>query len=191
MDMQMPVLDGYGAARELRAKGVKTPIVALTASAMAGSESKVLAAGCDVYMSKPLDIDALVRTMAQLLGGERLEPDAAVRPAAAMVRGPVTSRLAENHRLRATLHKFAARLQDRLAQAEAAIQARDAAAIAGFAHWLRGSAGSMGYDAFTQPALQLEQAAKSGDSEGALRFFAEVRALAQRVVVPEDETAAA
>jgi len=108
-----------------------------------------------------------------------------------MVREPVTSRLAENRRLRATLYKFAARLQDRLAQAEAAIQARDAAAIAGFAHWLRGSAGSMGYDAFTQPALQLEQAAKSGDSEGAMRFFAEVRSLAERVVVPEDETAAA
>jgi len=191
MDMQMPVLDGYAAARELRAKGVSTPIVALTASAMAGSEAKVLAAGCDIYMSKPLDIDALLRTMAQLLGGERLEAEAAVRPAAATVRGPITSRLAEKHRLRATLRKFAARLQERLAQAEAAILARDAAGIAGFAHWLRGSAGSMGYDAFTQPALQLEQAAKSGDSEGAMRFFAEVRSLAERVVVPEDETAAA
>ncbi|MFL6571511.1 MAG: ATP-binding protein [Burkholderiales bacterium] len=191
MDMQMPVLDGYGAARELRAKGVKTPIVALTASAMAGSESKVLAAGCDVYMSKPLDIDALVRTMAQLLGGKRLEADAAVRPAAAATRAAVTSRLAEKHQLRATLRKFVARLQDRLAQAEAALQAHDAAGIAGFAHWLRGSAGTLGYDAFTQPALQLEEAAQSGDAEGAARFFAEVRSLAEHVVAPEDETAAA
>jgi HPt (histidine-containing phosphotransfer) domain-containing protein len=76
-------------------------------------------------------------------------------------------------------------------QAEAAIQASDTAAIAAFAHWLRGSAGSLGYDAFARPALQLEQAAKSDDAEQAARLFAEVRSLAERVVAPEDETAAA
>jgi PAS domain S-box-containing protein len=195
MDMQMPVLDGYGAARELRAKGVTTPIVALTANAMAGSEQDVLASGCDVYMSKPLDIDALVRTLARLLGGERQEGDAAVheapRVSVLQLRGPVKSRLAGEQRLRATLRKFAGRLPERLAEGEAAIQARDAAAIAAFAHWLKGSAGTMGYDAFVQPALQLEQAAKCGDLDQAARLFGEVRSLGERVVVPEDETAAA
>jgi PAS domain S-box-containing protein len=199
MDMQMPVLDGYAAARELREKGVRTPIVALTASAMAGSESAVLAAGCDVYMSKPLDIDALVGTMGRLLGGERLESEAAVRiepraftqQAAVVLGGPVRSRLAGETRLGNTLRKFVARLQDRIVEAQAAVQARDAAAIAGFAHWLRGSAGSLGYDAFARPALELERAAKSGDTVQAARLFAEVRSLAGRVVAPEDETAAA
>jgi len=202
MDMQMPLLDGYGAARELRARGVRTPIVALTASAMAGSEREVLAAGCDVYMTKPLDIDALVRTMAELLGGERLEAEAAARaPKAeradalvqglAVVRGPIASRLAHDRRFRPTLRKFDARLRERIAQAEAAIQASDTATIAAFAHRLRGSAGSLGYDEFAQPALQLEQAAKSADAGQAARLFAEVRSLAERVVVPEDETAAA
>jgi PAS domain S-box-containing protein len=199
MDMQMPVLDGYAAARELREKGVRTPIVALTASAMAGSESAVLAAGCDVYMSKPLDIDALVGTMGRLLGGERLESEAAVRiepraftqQAAVVLGGPVRSRLAGETRLGNTLRKFVARLQDRIVEAQAAVQARDAAAIAGFAHWLRGSAGSLGYDAFARPALELERAAKSGDTVQAARLFAEVRSLAGRAVAPEDETAAA
>jgi HPt (histidine-containing phosphotransfer) domain-containing protein len=169
---------------------------------MVGSEREVLAAGCDVYMTKPLDIDALVRTMAQLLGGERLESEAAARaPKAeragalvqglAVVRGPIASRLAHDRRFRPTLRKFVARLRERIVQAEAAIQARDTAAIAAFAHWLRGSAGSLGYDAFAQPALQLEQAAKSDDAGQAARLFAEVRSLAERVVVPEDETAAA
>jgi DNA-binding response OmpR family regulator len=200
MDMQMPVLDGYGAARELRAKGVTTPIVALTANAMAGSEQQVLASGCDVYMSKPLDIDALVHTMARLLGGERLEGEAPVpaatrtaapQSALAVLRGPVRSRLAGEQRLGATLRKFVARLPERFAEGEAAIRSRDAAAIAAFAHWLKGSAGSMGYDAFVQPALQLEQAAKGGDLGEAVRLFAEARSLVERVVAPEDATAAA
>jgi HPt (histidine-containing phosphotransfer) domain-containing protein len=108
-----------------------------------------------------------------------------------VVRGPIASRLAHDRRFRPTLRKFVARLRERIVQAEAAIQARDTAAIAAFAHWLRGSAGSLGYDAFAQPALQLEQAAKSDDAGQAARLFAEVRSLAERVVVPEDETAAA
>jgi hypothetical protein len=49
----------------------------------------------------------------------------------------------------------------------------------------------LGYDAFARPALELERAAKSGDTVQAARLFAEVRSLAERVVAPEDETAAA
>jgi HPt (histidine-containing phosphotransfer) domain-containing protein len=109
----------------------------------------------------------------------------------AVLRGPVRSRLAGEQRLKATLRKFVARLPERFSEGEAAVRSRDAAAIAAFAHWLKGSAGSMGYDAFVPPALQLEQAAKGGDLDQAARLFAEARSLAGRVVAPEDETAAA
>ena len=94
MDMQMPVLDGYGATRLLRSQGVKTPVVALTANAMAGFERQMMEAGCNVFMTKPVDIDALVGTMAQLLGGERIArgaapaaPASAARAAARRGRG--------------------------------------------------------------------------------------------------------
>ena len=71
MDMQMPVMDGYAAARAMRARGVAVPIIALTAHAMAGDEQRCLQAGCDAYATKPVEGPSLLGTVAGLIAQRR------------------------------------------------------------------------------------------------------------------------
>jgi CheY-like chemotaxis protein/anti-sigma regulatory factor (Ser/Thr protein kinase) len=70
MDMRMPVMDGYEATRRIRALpgGHEVKIVALTASAFREDRGKIIGAGCDDVLPKPLDQDQLFSTMKDLLG---------------------------------------------------------------------------------------------------------------------------
>jgi CheY-like chemotaxis protein len=69
LDMSLPVIDGWGVARHLKADdATKTiPIIALTAHAMAGDREKTLEAGCDEYSTKPIRLPELLEKMESFL----------------------------------------------------------------------------------------------------------------------------
>jgi len=70
MDLSLPIIDGWEATRQIKADPAtqSIPVIALTAHAMAGDEQKALAAGCDDYDTKPIDLKRLLGKIENLLG---------------------------------------------------------------------------------------------------------------------------
>jgi two-component system, cell cycle response regulator DivK len=68
LDMMMPDMDGYEALEKIRStKGLeKIPVIAVTAQAMIGDREKIISAGADGYVSKPVDIDILIGILNQI-----------------------------------------------------------------------------------------------------------------------------
>jgi CheY-like chemotaxis protein len=75
MDLSLPIIDGWEATRRLKANTTlqHIPIIALTAHAMSGDEERAKAAGCDDYLSKPIDEDLLFAKLQAFLGHNSTE----------------------------------------------------------------------------------------------------------------------
>lgn len=158
MDIQMPELDGFGALKELRARGVNTPIVALTAHAMRGDMERCLEAGFTDYLSKPVSRASLFDKIRSVTK----KPDA-----------PVASEAAPSE-----LDEIVATYRESLtARANLLTTARLSADFESMRlqiHTLKGTLGSMGFDALSAVASRAYLALEEGGVDEALRTVAEL-----------------
>jgi len=71
MDMSLPVMDGWEATRRVKSDATTraVPVIGLTSHAMSGDREKAIAAGCDDYDTKPVELDRLLEKMQRLLDG--------------------------------------------------------------------------------------------------------------------------
>ena len=163
-------------------QGHAVPIVALTANAMKGFERELTAAGFDGFLTKPIDVDALLRDLAGRLGGQAGEAAAAAAPATVPAdTGALVSRLATHARLGPIAQRFAMQLPARLLEMDEALARGDMAALAMQAHSLKGAGGSMGYDELFEPARELEERAKADDAAAVAAVITDLHALAARI----------
>ncbi len=183
MDVQMPEMDGFTATGILRERGLKTPIIALTANAMKGFEQQCLDGGYSGYFTKPIDIDRFVAAMAGIL-----QADASSEPIAVNRAAPIVSSLSGDSRFSQLIVRFKEHLVAQLALMDAARSAQNMDALAKLGHWLKGAGGTVGFTQFTEPARELEFAAKRSDLKMAETKLAEIHALTERVTVTGAET---
>ena len=165
MDCQMPVLDGYDAAREIRLREAQSaesrdapiPIVAMTANVMHGDRDKCLAAGMNDYLAKPINPDVLDRTLARWLPASPPQP-------ATPREGPVIDHarldalrsVFSADELHAMLQELASTISHELDDVDQAAAQGDRAAVNAAAHRLKNSAGMIGATGLAQAAARLE-----------------------------------
>jgi len=154
MDCQMPLMDGFAATQELRSReagGRRTPVIALTAFAMASDRERCLQAGMDDYLSKPLrseDLAVVLRRWVLGTGERALDPDvlAGLRE--------LGSRIVEE-----VLGLYLVDANERLAALKSAA---DAGTTLAAAHALKGGSGDVGATRVQSLAAELETRARAG-----------------------------
>ena len=156
----MPVMDGYDATRELRRdpRWSALPVIAMTANAMAGDRERVLAAGMNDHIAKPVKVDELYATLARWLP---VPPGPLELPG--VERAAAIGALQGNEALyRRLLGLFADHEASFVERWRAARAAGDVAAATRVAHDLKSAAGTLGARELADAAAVLERVCAAG-----------------------------
>ncbi|SHM36276.1 response regulator [Rhizobacter sp. OV335] len=157
MDCQMPVMDGYEATRALRLQPQwrELPVIAMTANALVGDRDKVLAAGMNDHVAKPINVDQLFATLARWIHPAAAAPDDS--PAIDREAG-ITATMGDEDLYRRLMRMFRDRETDFAPRFRAARAAGEMATAMRMAHDLKNVAGTLAVRAVHQAAAELERA---------------------------------
>ena len=173
MDCEMPVMDGFEAARRIRMSSrPRFPIVAVTADAMPADRERCLRVGMNGYLAKPVELGQLANTIATWLAAAPGEDRAVQAPDCAAVRGieeifneeAFLARLIGDRRLAAVVLKGC--LEDlpvQLVRLRERLEACDTTGLRLQAHTLKGAAATVAAEALRAVALEMETAARVGE----------------------------
>ncbi len=179
MDIQLPIMDGYTLTEELRRQGYTQPIIAVTAHALAEEKTRCLDSGFSDYLSKPVDIEKLIRTVMRYTGRElspnvlkpvpsaekddrptriSAEPKAKVEVEveAETEEGAILSKYHQQAIYQPMIQAFVRGLDDRLAETDSSLEKADWDHLSRVMHQLKGAAATYGYSILSSAAGQLE-----------------------------------
>jgi CheY-like chemotaxis protein/HPt (histidine-containing phosphotransfer) domain-containing protein len=194
MDVQMPVMDGFTATRQLRDMGIGVPILALTAHAMKGDEAKCREAGCSGYLTKPISPEQLLQGVAAAMTAS-LSTVIRSRTEVKSVRlprqgGRLVSKLPMNQPVfREVVAEFAQFAGQQVESMRRALAERDFTRLARLAHALKGTGGTAGFDEFTDPSREIERLARDSDEASLQRLLDQVAELSRSICVPDGAVA--
>ena len=169
MDVQMPEMDGYEATAAIRARQgtmTHTPIVAMTAHAMAGDREKCLHAGMDDYITKPLKLEQLKAVIEQW-AFQQSEPEKI--QAEIKAKDPIDlpallrTTAGDEEFMRELIELFLADAPQRMTQLQAAVESGAADDITSAAHNLKGSSGNLSAPGLQEVFAQLEKQGATGE----------------------------
>lgn len=241
MDMQMPVMDGFTATRTLREQGLKTPILAFTANVMEQDRQRCVAAGCSGFLTKPINIDLLLSTIAEYLETTDAPPELpapvdhpaanndrtklSATPSASKsiagssldeildqlpgvagireldrnqpldsgsargfqetIRRPIYSTLPlDIPEFREIVESFVGCMDDTMQSLRAAQARMDYQEVREIAHRLKGTGGTVGFAAFTEPSRKLQIAAEERDDATIDAMLAILEEISSRIELP-------
>jgi PAS domain S-box-containing protein len=194
MDIQMPEMNGYEATRALRVQGYTDPVLALTAHAMDADRERCLAAGCNEHLTKPINRQKMIRTVARFARRSttpnRKAPtiEKAGRPEAKPDATVIRSEFADDADLAEIIDTFVSGLSAKARAMHDALSASAFEILRGLAHQMKGAGGSYGYAVLTDKARALENAAKARDAEAAALAWGEFAEICRAITCGRADT---